>query len=621
MMTQIRKLQDTWFAKSIFILTALSFMSLFGISGYLYSAGKNRTVIKVDDIEISQNEIAYKYDKQLQLAKNLFGTQIDITDDMRNQILLGIVRTELVNAIIQTTADDFDIVIGDDLIRKIVYSQSTFMGADGKFDINRFKFALSQNGLTEQEYINNLRLDLQKKILAYDPAQFVNVPDFIVEMMGKIENQKRIFDYVVINPEKIALDRKISADELEQYYHDFSDNFMAPEKRDVSFMELSVENIEKNYKPSQEEVDAYYQANIELFEQPEKRDVLQMLFQNKEDAQEALNLLNSGQDFLDVAQKVAKQNQEDTKLGEVSKDMMLEAVADEVFLLNQNEVTQPLQSDFGWHLFKVTKIIPAQKMNADKAHEIALKALRQEKSYEAVADYIQSLEDKIGAGETLDNLAKEAHVSLKNIKNLAEDGSNDSNVQNVPSELIDQAFSYNVGEVSQVVETDTGLLVVRVDNVTETHLLDLDAVKPQIEKMWANNERDIIAQELSNDIMNDLENGGNIAEAAQRFHVKLLSSSPIKRSESFGGLSSSAISALFQSEVGYPKLFEVDNKKIIAVTKTILRDNHKLSDMEKATLKARAENNFAGDAANALVDDYASSYDVRVKYKLLGLAD
>ena len=113
MMTQIRKLQDTWFAKSIFILTALSFMSLFGISGYLYSAGKNRTVIKVDDIEISQNEIAYKYDKQLQFAKNLFGTQIDITDDMRNQILLGIVRTELVNAIIQTTADDFDIVIGD----------------------------------------------------------------------------------------------------------------------------------------------------------------------------------------------------------------------------------------------------------------------------------------------------------------------------------------------------------------------------------------------------------------------------------------------------------------------------------------------------------------------------
>ena len=51
MMSKIRKLQDTWVAKGIFILTALSFMSLFGISGYINSAGQNRTVIKVNDIE------------------------------------------------------------------------------------------------------------------------------------------------------------------------------------------------------------------------------------------------------------------------------------------------------------------------------------------------------------------------------------------------------------------------------------------------------------------------------------------------------------------------------------------------------------------------------------------
>ena len=57
MMTKIRSVQDSWAAKSILILTALSFMSLFGVSGYLSSAGKNRPIIKVDDIIVYQDEI------------------------------------------------------------------------------------------------------------------------------------------------------------------------------------------------------------------------------------------------------------------------------------------------------------------------------------------------------------------------------------------------------------------------------------------------------------------------------------------------------------------------------------------------------------------------------------
>ena len=61
MMTKIRSVQDSWAAKSILILTALSFMSLFGVSGYLSSAGKNRPIIKVDDIIVYQDEIRNQY--------------------------------------------------------------------------------------------------------------------------------------------------------------------------------------------------------------------------------------------------------------------------------------------------------------------------------------------------------------------------------------------------------------------------------------------------------------------------------------------------------------------------------------------------------------------------------
>lgn len=614
-------MQDTWLAKSIFILTALSFMSLFGISGYINSAGQNRTVIKVDDIEISQSEISYKYDKQLQMARDIFGNQLELTDEMRNQILLGIVRAELVDAIIKTTAENNNVVIGDDLVRKIIYSQAAFMNSQGKFDINRFRLVLSQYGLTEQEYISSLRLDLQKRILAYDPAQNVNVPAFLTDFLGKIENQKRVFKYVKIDPEKLKIDRAISEDELQQYYHDFSDNFMAPEKRDISYVMISAEEIAGQYQPSQDEINEYYNANITLFETPEKRSVLQMVFQDENAALKARADLDAGKDFNAVARTAANQTDEDTNLGDVDKDALIEGIGDDVFALPKGGIAGPLKSEFGWHIMKVTAITPAKKMNRKEAEKIAVEAVRKEKAYDVVYNFTQEIEDKIGGGETLENLAKDLKASVKHIKNLSEDGMADGAKSPYSIELVDQAFSYNVGEVSQVVETDTGLAVVRVDNVVDAHLLDLDEVKPMIEKMWADNERDIIAQELSNDMMNDLEEGGTIDDAAKRFCLKVMTSAPIKRSESFDELSSSAINSLFQLGEDAPKMIEIGSSKIIAVTAKIIKDNHKLTAAEADELKARTQQALSAEAANALIDNYAKGYDVRVKYKLLGLAD
>ena len=107
MMTKIRSIQDSWLAKSILILTALSFMSLFGVSGYLSSAAGNRPIIRVDDIVVYQDEINNQYNQELQMAKSLFGDSLDISDTMKNAIMQSIVQKDLVNAVLQKTAEDW----------------------------------------------------------------------------------------------------------------------------------------------------------------------------------------------------------------------------------------------------------------------------------------------------------------------------------------------------------------------------------------------------------------------------------------------------------------------------------------------------------------------------------
>ena len=113
MMNKFRKLQETWLSKFILILTALSFMSLFGVSSYMGSVGKNKPVIKVDEYEVLQSEIAQRLEQQMQMAKGLFGDNLDVNETIRNAMLQSIVQRVLTDTIVQKTADEQNINISD----------------------------------------------------------------------------------------------------------------------------------------------------------------------------------------------------------------------------------------------------------------------------------------------------------------------------------------------------------------------------------------------------------------------------------------------------------------------------------------------------------------------------
>lgn len=626
MMSKIRKMQDSWFAKAIFLLTALSFMSLFGISGYIGSAARNRTVVKVGDTEITQDEISYKYDKQLQQYKMLLGDKLNLTDEDRSQMLLNIVNAEFMDAVIQNVADKYNMVISDALIRKIIYSQPQFLDAAGRFDPQRFRLMLSESGLSEQRYVSSLRLNVERQELILNPVSQMNVPEFLVSFLGKIDNQQRVFKYITINPKDLKLSRSISDEELQQYYQDFSDNFMAPEKRDASFIIVSNDDILSNYKPSQEEIDAYYSENVSQFETPEKRNVLQMVFNDEASAQKAMAELNAGKDFYKVASDLAKQSKKDTELGLVSKDMLIADMGDEVFELKNGGIAGPAKSEFGWHIMKVTSIVPASKMNRSEAEKQIADAIKKEKAYDAAYEFSRNLEDKIGAGASLEDLAKEAKVEINKVSGLTEDGkaaSLPAKYKNLAAstDFADAVFSYNTGELSQVTETDDGLLVVRVDKIVDTHLLPIEDVKPQIEKMWADNERDAMTQEIVNDVMNDLENGEEISDVARRFNLKLETTKPLKRTDTFAGLSAYKVYTMFREDLGAPKMFDLKSEKVIVIASQIIKDTHRLSAEEAANIRQATQNEFAYEAATKLVDSFSKDFDVEINYKLLGLAD
>lgn len=626
MIGKIRNIQDSWFMKGILILTALSFMSLFGISGYLGSAAQNKTVIKVDDIVITQNQISQELNREIQTAHKMFGENLEINDNMRNALLQNIVQKELSNAILKKTAEDNNVKISFGLIQQIIRSMPDFRDAEGNFNAPLMKQALSAAGWSEEMYINTLKGDIIKQHLVQNPALMVNVPEFMAEYINKINNQKKVFEYIVINPEDMKIDRKISEDELEQYYNDFANQFIEPEKRDVSFLSFSIEDAAGKINPSKEEIKQYFDENVTQFVTPERRTVLQMVFENEEAAQTAWKKLKAGEDFYAVAASDAKQSKADTELGDVSQDMLIADMGEAVFNLKQGAFTAPEKSEFGWHIMKVTGIKPMQKTPEAVAYKQIVDTLRKEKSYEAADELATEVEDQIGSGKTLAEIAESLKTPIHKAKGLGENG----NYQQAPArfaglvksqDFVDNAFSYNIGEVSQVFETDEGFAVMVVDKIQEARQQSLNEVKPEIVKMWENNEKAAIAQEIVNDVTNDLENGDSIDEIAGRFKLPLKTTKPLTRSESFAGLSPLQMQELFKEGLDNPKVIKLGEEQIIAVNTKVINSKAKPSRGDLISTRYQASVALSQDMAQQLINDYGTNYRIKVKYKNVGLAD
>ena len=623
MINKLAKAQKSWIAKFILILTALSFMSLFGVTGYINSAGSNRTVIKVDNIEISQAQFSYLLQREINAARNLLGDNFDLTDEMRQALIQAQTQQLVQDAVLDRTEAKYHVSFRPSLIQSIIFNDPAFKDASGNFNRDVFRQVLARGETTEENLVADIKRDLTRRLLINMPVEGINVPEVLRRAEEMVDNKRRTFKYVFIRPAEIKVDRKVSEDEVEQYYEDFAPNFIEPERRDATVMILSLKDIADKMVIEDDEIKAYYEAHKNEYEKPETRQVLQMMFADAETADKAFSALQNGGDFYQVAADVAGQSKEDTDLGYVAQDELVYELAEEAFSLSKGEYTKPVQVGDMWQILQVADIKAGEKAAYDKVAADIREILINERLYDESYEILTQAEDALAAGSTLEALAETYTEPLLNIQGVAEDGSVSAVapeaaflLQNV--DFIDTVFSYNAGEISQVLETDDGLAVVRVDKVAESHPKSIDEVRGEIEELWAVNEKAAIAQEMLNNLMYDLENGDTLSSAAKRYGLKVYRSQPITRNETFGNIGYADIREMFTEPLGTPKRMQQGEDYVVAVAEEDYKNSAPLSESEQILIKQKAYLSLVTDFAEAMLTSYANEYDIRIKYKLLG---
>ena len=168
---------------------------------------------------------------------------------------------------------------------------------------------------------------------------------------------------------------------------------------------------EKAQTPTDEDVEEYYAERKDTtFTSDERRQVSHILlnednFSEEEDnvevkikelADDLYSRLQKGEDF----STLAKEYSQDTSgisggsLGFIEKKDVVESFGDSAFSLKIGEVSQPVQSQFGWHIILVTDIEPAgQKELDEELREEIFETLLVEAQAAVVDNLLRNLEE------------------------------------------------------------------------------------------------------------------------------------------------------------------------------------------------------------------------------------
>ncbi len=138
-------------------------------------------------------------------------------------------------------------------------------------------------------------------------------------------------------------------------------------------LKLEIEQVKKEFlinrlvdkifaekiKITDQEIESYYNKNQNLFRIPEdERWVLHLITDNRTKARDAMQEINAGKDFKEVAGKYTDGifNNTDSDLGYIKRQDIIDEVSRVAFNLNADEVSGIIRSDYGYHIIKVIDI-------------------------------------------------------------------------------------------------------------------------------------------------------------------------------------------------------------------------------------------------------------------------
>src|SRR3954453_16206728 len=146
-----------------------------------------------------------------------------------------------------------------------------------------------------------------------------------------------------------------------------------------------------------QQIQDYYDKNKQRFAQPETRDLEVVLATKKAKADAALKAVKSGNKWSTVAKKYSSDDASKSqggKLPGVTKGQQEKSFDAAIFSAKKGVITGPVKTQFGYYVFRVTKITPAKQQSLTEVKTTIKNLLQSQSQQKALNDFVKDFQDR-----------------------------------------------------------------------------------------------------------------------------------------------------------------------------------------------------------------------------------
>ncbi len=505
--------------------------------------------------------------------RKFLGASFNIEQARQLGVIDSVLQRQINTAAIRIGANDLGVAISDRLVRNAIVDEPMFRGLTGNFDRERFQQILQSNGLSEEAYVASLREDLMTQQLVKTVSTGLIVPSRWVDRVHLYQEETRDVETIFVSDSATAYVSEPSDTELRKYFDDNNQIFTAPEYRAVTFVRIDAADLAKETEVSDEDAQASYEERLDEFTARERRTVRQILLSDEVKARDAISQIQSGDDFLHVARRIANQDKAMVELGEVTREDLLPNVADPVFASAKGAVLAPIKSSLGWHIMQVVDVLPGGTKSFKDVRDQVRKDLAFQKAVDAIFDLSNRFEDELGGGASIPEAAGRLGLKVEKLEAIDQLGKDSlgTAVTGLPAgKFIATAFATAEGEDSAMTEAgEAGFFILRVDDITPPALRPYGNVKADVTAAWRAEKQREGAQALAAVIVGAVADGRNLADGASEWRVEVKSLDGVRRSGNRGVVNDPLADKVFKLKPGQAAMERVGEGFRVAVLKKV----------------------------------------------------
>jgi peptidyl-prolyl cis-trans isomerase D len=479
--TDARRPKNVVKETAVWVMMGMLILGLggFGVTNF---GGGVSTVGTVGDVDITADDYARAFQSQVSAFSQQVGQPISSQEALAFGLDRQVLQSLVTQAALDNEAGRVGLSVGDEVVATEITSLDAFKGVSGAFDREAYRFALDRTNQTEAEFESGLRRDITRQLLQGMVAGGFVAPETLTDTLYAWIAERRGFSMIRLGEADLATPvPDPTEDELKAFHSDNIDRFTTPEAKRITYATLLPEAIAADQPVDDAVLRDLYQSRIDEFVIPERRIVERLVYPDQAAADAGRAELDAGATFEDlVAARGLTLDAID--LGDVTRED-LGSAADAVFAGAEGDVIGPVASDLGPALYRVVTALDGEETSFEDARAALAIEIQTDAARRAISDKVELVDDLLAGGATLEDLAKEAGMTLGTIDHVVgRQGS--ATIEGYPAfrEAADAVMADDFPQA--IVLEDGGLVALRLDEIVPAAAIPFDEAREAVDAAW-----------------------------------------------------------------------------------------------------------------------------------------